>query len=240
MTDGFSHRHCPKTWLIRASRFLSLVEGKGIGERIGFIIATIFQVVFLFLIVIVSFILIRNASGGMANWPQLAKENTIRFADIAGQDETKFELEEIRDFLSSPEAYEATGAKPPRGVLMVGPPGTGKTMLARAVANEAGVNFFAITGSDFSAMYVGVGRNRVAKLFKEARKHAPCIIFIDEIDSVARKRGGGSSDVGREQDTTLNQLLTEMNGFKPRDGIVVIGATNRLDVLDPALTRRSF
>lgn len=212
-------------------------EDKSVGETIGYVVAIALQIAFLTLLGLVAFVFLRSASGSMSNWPELAKENTIRFADIAGQDETKYELEEVRDFLSNPAAYEVTGAKPPRGVLMVGPPGTGKTMLAKALANEAGVNFFAITGSDFSAMYVGVGRNRVVKLFKEARKHAPCIIFIDEIDSVARKRGGGSSDVGREQDTTLNQLLTEMNGFKPRDGIVVIGATNRLDVLDPALTR---
>lgn len=212
-------------------------EDKSLGEIVSYIVGIIFQITFLALLGLVGFVFLRNATGGMSSWPELAKENTIRFSDIAGQDETKFELEEVKDFLSNPAAYEVTGAKPPRGVLMVGPPGTGKTMLAKALANEAGVNFFAITGSDFSAMFVGVGRNRVVKLFKEARKHAPCIIFIDEIDSVARKRGGGSSDVGREQDTTLNQLLTEMNGFQPRDGIVVIGATNRIDVLDPALTR---
>lgn len=212
-------------------------EGRTFGEKMGYAIAVFVQIAVLLILGLFAFVLLRNAGGGMSSWPELAKDNKTRFADIAGQDETKYELEEIRDFLANPESYEVTGAKPPRGILMVGPPGTGKTMLAKALANEAGVNFFAVTGSDFSAMFVGVGRNRVAKLFKDARKHAPCIIFIDEIDSVARRRGGGSSDVSREQDTTLNQLLTEMNGFKSRDGIVVIGATNRLDVLDPALTR---
>lgn len=212
-------------------------EDKSLGETISYAVAVFLQISILMVLGLVAFVFLRGATSGMSSWPELAKDNTTRFADVAGQDETKYELEEIRDFLANPAAYEVTGAKPPRGVLMVGPPGTGKTLLAKALANEAGVNFFAVTGSDFSAPFVGVGRNRVAKLFKEARKHAPCIIFIDEIDSVARRRGGSSSDVSREQDTTLNQLLTEMNGFKPRDGIVVIGATNRLDVLDSALTR---
>lgn len=189
-------------------------------------------------LVLISAFLFMNLRGSMSGaWPTVSKDKTVRFADVAGQSESKFELEEIKEFLQNPAAFEVTGAKPPRGILMVGPPGTGKTLLARALASEAGVSFIPVTGSDFSAMFVGVGRNRVEKLFRKARRNAPCIIFIDEIDSVARRRGAGSSDVSREQDTTLNQLLTEMNGFKPRDGIVVIGATNRLDVLDPALLR---
>jgi len=190
-----------------------------------------------FLVLIGTFVFMNLRGTTVAGWPAVAKDSKVRFADVAGHAETKFELEEIKEFLKNPEAYEATGAKPPRGVLMVGPPGTGKTLLAKALAGEAGVSFIPVTGSDFSAMFVGVGRNRVEQLFRKARKNAPCIIFIDEIDSVARRRGGSSSDVSREQDTTLNQLLTEMNGFKPRDGIVVIGATNRIDVLDPALLR---
>lgn len=194
--------------------------------------------VFLSFFVVIGVFLYMNMRGtNVSGWPAVAKDMSVRFADVAGQAESKYELEEIKEFLQNPAAYEVTGAKPPRGVLMVGPPGTGKTLLARALASEAGVNFIPVTGSDFSAMFVGVGRNKVEKLFRKARKNAPCIIFIDEIDSVARKRGSGSTDVAREQDTTLNQLLTEMNGFKPRDGIVVIGATNRLDVLDPALLR---
>jgi len=170
-------------------------------------------------------------------WPVTDRGNTMSFADVAGQEETKFELAEIEAFLRNPGAYERVGARPPRGVLLVGPPGTGKTLLARALAGEAGASFIAVSGSDFSAMFVGVGRNKVEKLFREARKRAPCIVFIDEIDSLARQRGGSGSDVSREQDTTLNQLLIEMDGFRTKDGIIVVAATNRIDVLDPAILR---
>lgn len=209
-----------------------------VGEWIRLGGQILFSVVLVgFIALIGAFIFMNMRGTTFAGWPPVARDPKVSFADVAGHAETKYELEEIREFLQNPVAYETTGAKPPRGVLMVGPPGTGKTLLAKALAGEAGVNFIAVTGSDFSAMFVGVGRNRVEQLFRKARKNAPCIVFIDEIDSVARRRGGSSSDVAREQDTTLNQLLTEMNGFKPRDGIVVIGATNRLDVLDPALLR---
>jgi len=170
-------------------------------------------------------------------WPKMISDSTVRFSDVAGQDESKLELEEIRTFLANPENYQRVGAKPPRGVLLVGPPGTGKTMLAKALAGEAGASFISVSGSDFSAMFIGVGRNRVEKLFKQARAKKPCIVFIDEIDSLARTRGASSSDLSRESDTTLNQLLIEMDGFKPSDGIIVVGATNRVDVLDPALLR---
>lgn len=171
------------------------------------------------------------------SWPNVARNVAVRFSDVAGQEESKFELEEIKTFLLNPEAYEKSGAKPPRGVLLVGPPGTGKTLLAEALAGETGVSFINTSGSEFANMFVGTGRDRVEKLFKKARKSAPCIIFIDEIDSLARARGGSNSDVSREQDTTLNQLLTEMNGFGKREGVIVVGATNRIDVLDPAVLR---
>jgi cell division protease FtsH len=171
------------------------------------------------------------------SWPNVARNVSVRFSDVAGQEESKFELEEIKTFLLNPEAYEKSGAKPPRGVLLVGPPGTGKTLLAEALAGETGVSFINTSGSEFANMFVGTGRDRVEKLFKKARKSAPCIIFIDEIDSLARARGGSGSDVAREQDTTLNQLLTEMNGFGKREGVIVVGATNRIDVLDPAILR---
>lgn len=170
-------------------------------------------------------------------WPKMITDSKVRFADVAGQEESKLELEELRTFLENPEDYERVGAKPPRGVLLVGPPGTGKTLLAKALAGEVGANFISVSGSDFSAMFIGVGRNRVEKLFKQARLKKPCIIFIDEIDSLARKRGASGSDLSRESDTTLNQLLVEMDGFKASDGIIVVGATNRIDVLDPALLR---
>jgi cell division protease FtsH len=171
------------------------------------------------------------------SWPTVAKNVPVRFSNVAGQEESKFELEEIKTFLLSPEAYRKSGAKPPRGVLLVGPPGTGKTMLAEALAGETGVSFIAVTGSDFSNAFVGTGRDRVEKLFKRARKSAPCIVFIDEIDSLARARSGGGSDVSREHDTTLNQLLTEMNGFGKREGVIVVGATNRIELLDEAVLR---
>lgn len=202
---------------------------------VGFVIQSLFWV---FMIAVI-FMMIRASRGGGAtgSWPPLAKDVTVKFADVAGQNEPKFELAEIKDFLTNPAAYDAVGAKPPRGLLMVGPPGTGKTLLAKALAGEARVNFMAVTGSDFAAMFVGVGRNKVERLFKQARKNAPCIIFIDEIDSVGARRGGGSSDAGREKDTTLNQILTEMDGFNSRDGVVVIGATNHVELLDPALLR---
>ncbi|MCP8941149.1 AAA family ATPase [Alsobacter sp. SYSU M60028] len=174
---------------------------------------------------------------GRLAWPPVAKAVPTRFRDVAGQEETKAELAEIVTFLKEPESFARVGARPPRGVLMVGPPGTGKTLIARALAGEAGVAFMAVAGSEFSAAFVGVSKNRVARLFKEARKRAPCILFIDEIDSLGKKRGAGGSAADREYDTTLNQLLVEMDGFQGSDGVIVVGATNRTDVLDPALLR---
>ncbi len=159
------------------------------------------------------------------------------FKDVAGADEEKEELEEIVDFLKNPDEYNKLGARIPKGVLLVGPPGTGKTLLARAVAGEAGVPFFSISGSDFVEMYVGVGASRVRDLFERAKKNAPSILFIDEIDAVGRHRGAGMGGGHDEREQTLNQLLIEMDGFGPNEGVIIIAATNRTDILDPALLR---
>lgn len=165
------------------------------------------------------------------------KDKTITFADVAGADEEKEELREIVEFLKNPQKYMNLGARIPKGVLLVGPPGTGKTLLAKAVAGEAGVGFLSISGSDFVELYVGVGASRVRDLFKEAVKSTPCIVFIDEIDAVGRQRGTGLGGGHDEREQTLNQLLVEMDGFSANEGVVVLAATNRVDVLDPALLR---
>lgn len=161
----------------------------------------------------------------------------IRFKDVAGLKEEKEELREVVNFLKEPEAFTKVGARIPKGVLLVGPPGTGKTLLAKAVAGEAGVPFFSISGSDFVEMFVGVGASRVRDLFQEAKKNAPCIVFIDEIDAVARRRGAGLGGSHDEREQTLNQMLVEMDGFDVNEGIVVLAATNRVDILDPAIMR---
>ncbi|WP_300259123.1 ATP-dependent zinc metalloprotease FtsH [Clostridium sp.] len=163
--------------------------------------------------------------------------NKVTFKDVAGADEEKGELEEIVDFLKQPKRYIEMGARIPKGVLLVGPPGTGKTLLAKAIAGEAGVPFFSISGSDFVEMFVGVGASRVRDLFEQAKKNAPCIIFIDEIDAVGRQRGAGLGGGHDEREQTLNQLLVEMDGFGVNEGIIMIAATNRPDILDPALLR---
>ena len=162
---------------------------------------------------------------------------TTRFSDVAGLKEEKEELEEVVDFLKAPEKYTNMGARIPKGMLLVGPPGTGKTLLAKAIAGEAGVPFFSISGSDFVEMFVGVGASRVRDLFEEAKKNAPCIVFIDEIDAVARKRGAGVGGSHDEREQTLNQMLVEMDGFGVNEGIIVMAATNRVDILDPAIMR---
>ena len=164
-------------------------------------------------------------------------DQTVTFQDVAGADEEKEELAEIVDFLRDPKRFAAMGAKIPKGVLLVGPPGTGKTLLARAVAGEAGVSFLSISGSDFVELYVGVGASRVRDLFEQAKKVAPAIVFIDEIDAVGRKRGAGLGGGHDEREQTLNQLLVEMDGFSANEGVIVIAATNRQDILDPALLR---
>ena len=161
----------------------------------------------------------------------------VTFEDVAGVDEAKEDLEEIVEFLRDPQKFQRLGGKIPRGVLLVGPPGTGKTLLARAIAGEANVPFFTISGSDFVEMFVGVGASRVRDMFEQAKKNAPCIIFIDEIDAVGRHRGAGLGGGNDEREQTLNQLLVEMDGFEANEGIILIAATNRPDVLDPALLR---
>ena len=168
---------------------------------------------------------------------KLSKQEGISFDDVAGNDEEKEELVEVVDFLKSPAKYNEMGARVPKGILLVGPPGTGKTLLARAVAGEAGVPFYSISGSDFVETFVGVGASRVRDMFQTAKKTAPCIIFIDEIDAVGRQRGAGMGGGHDEREQTLNQLLVEMDGFGPNSGIIVMAATNRPDVLDPALLR---
>ena len=168
---------------------------------------------------------------------QMEPQTQVTFADVAGIDQAKLELAEVVDFLKNPDRFTAVGAKIPKGVLLVGPPGTGKTLLARAVAGEAGVPFFSISGSEFVEMFVGVGASRVRDLFEQAKANAPCIVFIDEIDAVGRQRGAGLGGGNDEREQTLNQLLTEMDGFEGNTGIIIVAATNRPDVLDAALLR---
>ncbi|MBL4768167.1 MAG: ATP-dependent metallopeptidase FtsH/Yme1/Tma family protein, partial [Rhodobacteraceae bacterium] len=165
------------------------------------------------------------------------KHGRVTFDDVAGIDEAKEELEEIVEFLRNPQKFSRLGGKIPKGALLVGPPGTGKTLLARAIAGEAGVPFFTISGSDFVEMFVGVGASRVRDMFEQAKKNAPCIVFIDEIDAVGRHRGAGYGGGNDEREQTLNQLLVEMDGFEANEGVIILAATNRKDVLDPALLR---
>ena len=166
-----------------------------------------------------------------------AQQKKATFKDVAGTDEAKEELQEIIEFLKDPQKFQKLGGRIPKGVLLVGPPGTGKTLLARAIAGEANVPFFSISGSDFVEMFVGVGASRVRDLFEQGKKNAPCIIFIDEIDAVGRHRGAGLGGGHDEREQTLNALLVEMDGFESNEGVILIAATNRPDVLDPALLR---
>lgn len=212
--------------------------------EIPFIVTLLPYVLFGLLVVIFIFFIIgQNQSGNnkVMNFgksrARLYTTSKILFKDVAGADEEKEEMAELVSFLKDPKKYADLGARIPKGVLMVGPPGTGKTYLAKAVAGEAGVPFFAISGSDFVEMYVGVGASRVRDLFEQAKKNAPCIIFIDEIDAVGRHRGAGLGGGHDEREQTLNQLLVEMDGFAGKEGIIIIAATNRPDILDPALTR---
>ena len=196
-------------------------------------------------IVLISVMNARAAGGGanvkMMNFgksrARLSRDSKVTFHDVAGLEEEKEELEEVVDFLRQPQKYTSVGARIPKGLLLVGPPGTGKTLLAKAVAGEAGVPFFSISGSDFVEMFVGVGASRVRDLFEDAKKNSPCIVFIDEIDAVARRRGTGMGGGHDEREQTLNQLLVEMDGFGVNEGIIVMAATNRVDILDPAILR---
>ena len=197
-------------------------------------------------VLIFLFMFINSRSGGGANAKmmnfgrsraRMVSTSKVNFTKVAGLEEEKEELEEIVDFLKNPQKYTGVGARIPKGVSLVGPPGTGKTLLAKAVAGEAGVPFFSISGSDFVEMFVGVGASRVRDLFEEAKKNAPCIVFIDEIDAVARQRGTGMGGGHDEREQTLNQLLVEMDGFGVNEGIIVMAATNRVDILDPAILR---
>ena len=214
-------------------------------------IVTLLPYLIIFAAMFIFFIILTNQSaanaGGGSKMMNFGKSRArlmnddparrVTFANVAGLIEEKEELEEIVDFLKSPQKYTRLGARIPKGVLLVGPPGTGKTLLARAVAGEAGVPFFSISGSDFVEMFVGVGASRVRDLFEEAKKNAPCIVFIDEIDAVARRRGTGMGGGHDEREQTLNQMLVEMDGFGANEGIIVMAATNRVDILDPAIMR---
>lgn len=212
-----------------------------IATLLPFILMAVFIFIFLFIFTQQS----QSGSGGrgVMNFGKSKAKmvtpdtQTVTFEDIAGADEEKAELEEIVEFLKLPSKYIQIGARIPKGVLLVGPPGTGKTLLAKAIAGEAGVPFFSISGSDFVEMFVGVGASRVRSLFEEAKKNSPCIVFIDEIDAVGRQRGAGLGGGHDEREQTLNQLLVEMDGFGANEGIIMIAATNRPDILDPALLR---
>ena len=197
-------------------------------------------------VVIIIMVMNRSAGGGGANArmmnfgksrARMSRDSKVNFSNVAGLVEEKEELEEVVDFLKNPQKYTSVGARIPKGLLLVGPPGTGKTLLDKAVAGEAGVPFFSISGSDFVEMFVGVGASRVRDLFEEAKKNSPCIVFIDEIDAVARRRGTGMGGGHDEREQTLNQLLVEMDGFGVNEGIIVMAATNRVDILDPAILR---
>jgi len=215
--------------------------------REGFFTTTILPMLLMLVVMIIFFSIIsRNAGGAGGNVMSFGKsrakatqatDNKTNFQDVAGLTEEKAELEEVVDFLKNPQKYTKVGARIPKGMILVGPPGTGKTLLARAVSGEAGVPFFHISGSDFVEMFVGVGASRVRDLFGEAKKNAPCIVFIDEIDAVARRRGSGLGGGHDEREQTLNQILVEMDGFGVNEGIIVMAATNRVDILDPAILR---
>ena len=217
-------------------------------ETEGFFISTILPMIIMIILLLVFFSIIsRQANGGVnGNVMNFGKstakatnkaDNKTTFRDVAGLKEERAELEGVVDFLKDPQKYTRVGARIPKGVLLVGPPGTGKTLLAKATAGEAGVPFYSISGSDFVEMFVGVGASRVRDLFGEAKKNSPCIIFIDEIDAVARRRGSGMGGGHDEREQTLNQILVEMDGFGPNQGIIVMAATNRVDILDPAILR---
>ena len=237
---------------INAEQLRNWIEQGQIGsvefnaEQTGAITSILATVLPFMLILVVFFLLMQNMQGGGGRVMQFGKSKAkkvskdapkVTFSDVAGADSAIEELREIKEFLESPQRFQTMGAKIPKGVLLFGPPGTGKTLLARAVAGEAGVPFFSISGSDFVEMFVGVGASRVRDLFEQAKANAPAIIFVDEIDAVGRHRGAGMGGGHDEREQTLNQLLVEMDGFDPRTTVILIAATNRPDILDPALLR---
>ena len=220
------------------------IEYKAVVKKIPFIVSILPYILLVVLFCIFMYVMLGQGLGGGGKVMNFGKSRArlyttskITFADVAGAEEEKEEMMELVSFLKNPKKYSQLGARIPKGVLMVGPPGTGKTYLAKAVAGEAGVPFFSISGSDFVEMYVGVGASRVRDLFEQAKKNSPCIVFIDEIDAVGRHRGAGLGGGHDEREQTLNQLLVEMDGFGMNEGVIVIAATNRPDILDPALTR---
>ncbi len=233
--------------------FVKILTEKGIEIDVaarrndGAVVQTLSSFVLPVLLLVGLFFLLRRAQVGPGSQAmnfgksrarvQMEPQTQVTFSDVAGVEQAKLELVEVVDFLKNPDRFTAVGAKIPKGVLLVGPPGTGKTLLARAVAGEAGVPFFSISGSEFVEMFVGVGASRVRDLFEQAKSNAPCIVFIDEIDAVGRQRGAGLGGGNDEREQTLNQLLTEMDGFEGNTGIIIVAATNRPDVLDAALLR---
>jgi len=249
MTDGKSFRTVAPPNTNVADRLVS----KGVGvavkaeEQSSVWLILLYQSLPFLLILGISFFVMRqmqkNAGGGAMGFGKsrarmlTEKQGRVTFADVAGIDEAREELQEIVEYLKDPGKFARLGGKIPKGALLVGSPGTGKTLLARAIAGEAGVPFFTISGSDFVEMFVGVGASRVRDMFDQAKKSAPCIVFIDEIDAVGRHRGAGLGNGNDEREQTLNQLLVEMDGFEANEGIIIIAATNRPDVLDPALLR---
>ena len=242
-TTNYS-RNDSKISEIEAKLRMAGVEYTYTDPNAGSLLSSLLPLVGCVLIAVVFFIIMMQTQGGTKSAMNFAKTNArvnqnlkVRFSDVAGAEEEKEELAEVVDFLKNPKKFSDLGARIPKGVLLVGPPGTGKTLFAKAVAGEAGVPFFSISGSDFVEMFVGVGASRVRDLFDVAKKSMPCIVFIDEIDAVGRQRGTGMGGGHDEREQTLNQLLVQMDGFESNDGIIVMAATNRADILDPALLR---
>lgn len=247
LTDGTSFKTVVLDPAAIADRFVELdIPVEVANPNQGGIWLSLLSWVPMLLLIVFFIIFMQQAQGGGSRVMNFGKSRAklhqetrqkVTFNDVAGIDEAKEELEEIVEFLRAPRKFMQLGARIPKGVLLMGAPGTGKTLLARAVAGEAGVPFFSISGSDFVEMFVGVGASRVRDLFEQAKRHSPCIVFIDEIDAVGRQRGAGLGGGHDEREQTLNQLLVEMDGFGPNDGIIIVAATNRPDILDPALLR---
>ncbi len=232
------------TFVKEANLDISTISVSFKDPNAGSIWSSLFPILSVIVVFILFWLMLRNASGGGNAAMNIGKNKAhvqsnlkVRFSDVAGAEEEKEELQEVVEFLKSPKKFSTLGARIPSGVLLVGPPGTGKTLFAKAVAGEAGVPFFSVSGSDFVEMYVGVGAKRVRDLFDMAKKNQPCIIFIDEIDAVGRRRGAGLGGGHDEREQTLNQILVQMDGFEANEGIIIIAATNRADILDPALLR---